>query len=1021
MTLTRLAVENNRVTWVVLAVIILAGLQAFMNMPRAYDPGFIIRTAQVVTYFPGAAAERVEALVSSPIEEVVKELPELDFVQSESRSGVSIVSVNIRESYSAMRPIWDNLRRKIDSVADELPAGVSTPQVNDDFGDVYGIVVGLTGEGFTFSELDTISDEAKAVFLQLRDTAKVEILGVQEERVFVEYNNARLADLGLSPGLLTQILEERNIVVSGGSFKLGDERISLEPSGNFESIEEIGETLLRLPETNQLFQLRDVATLSRSYVDPPEELVSINGTPGIAIAIAMREGGNNIELGRAVKNAIADFYDTYPIGIEFKLVNFSPQEVEDKVKGFVANLMQAIGVVSLVMLATLGLRTGLVVSSLIPITMLLSIIVMSSLNIGLDQISLAALIIALGMLVDNGIVMSENIMVRMEKGQSSFEAALSSSAELRTPLLTASLTTAAAFLPIYLAESSVGEFTASLFKVVTITLLSSWVVSLTIIPLLCVLFLRVKADAGAAPSKMEGLYRRGLNGLLRYRTATLLLTAVVFVVALRGFEFVPKLFFPPSDRSYFTVEFESPTGTSIDKTQKIVAEVEQYLARLKADPNSDSAVRDWVTYVGSGGPRFVLSHNPVPPTPSFALMVVNTSSPGAIASIRRELEEFTEDRYPDLELKTRLIENGPAVDNPVEIRLSGTDSTALFNAVDAVKKQYQDVGGLRNISDDWGQRQKKIEVRINQARAVRVGITNQDIALSMQAGLTGIQLTEYREGEDVIPVVLRSKASTLHDINKVSSLSVYNQSSGQAVPLRQVADVKLVWDIAKVYRRDGVRTVAVGAQLEPGVTAADRMLLIGPWLEAQREIWGPSVGIELGGESESSGDANEAIGAKLPIAAFIILLLLVGQFNSLRKSVIILTTIPLGLIGVVASLLLGQSFFGFMTLLGVVSLAGIVINNAIVLLERIGLELAAGESHLDAILNAAGQRARPIILTTATTVLGLLPLYLGGGEMWEPMALAIMGGLLVSTVLTLGVIPVLYAALYGVRGRTAHG
>ena len=1021
MTLTRLAVENNRVTWVVLAVIILAGLQAFMNMPRAYDPGFIIRTAQVVTYFPGAAAERVEALVSSPIEEVVKELPELDFVQSESRSGVSIVSVNIRESYSAMRPIWDNLRRKIDSVADELPAGVSTPQVNDDFGDVYGIVVGLTGEGFTFSELDTISDEAKAVFLQLRDTAKVEILGVQEERVFVEYNNARLADLGLSPGLLTQILEERNIVVSGGSFKLGDERISLEPSGNFESIEEIGETLLRLPETNQLFQLRDVATLSRSYVDPPEELVSINGAPGIAIAIAMREGGNNIELGRAVKNAIAGFYDTYPIGIEFKLVNFSPQEVEDKVKGFVANLMQAIGVVSLVMLATLGLRTGLVVSSLIPITMLLSIIVMSSLNIGLDQISLAALIIALGMLVDNGIVMSENIMVRMEKGQSSFEAALSSSAELRTPLLTASLTTAAAFLPIYLAESSVGEFTASLFKVVTITLLSSWVVSLTIIPLLCVLFLRVKADAGAAPSKMEGLYRRGLNGLLRYRTATLLLTAVVFVVALRGFEFVPKLFFPPSDRSYFTVEFESPTGTSIDKTHKIVAEVEQYLARLKADPNSDSAVRDWVTYVGSGGPRFVLSHNPVPPTPSFALMVVNTSSPGAIASIRRELEEFTEDRYPDLELKTRLIENGPAVDNPVEIRLSGTDSTALFNAVDAVKKQYQDVGGLRNISDDWGQRQKKIEVRINQARAVRVGITNQDIALSMQAGLTGIQLTEYREGEDVIPVVLRSKASTLHDINKVSSLSVYNQSSGQAVPLRQVADVKLVWDIAKVYRRDGVRTVAVGAQLEPGVTAADRMLLIGPWLEAQREIWGPSVGIELGGESESSGDANEAIGAKLPIAAFIILLLLVGQFNSLRKSVIILTTIPLGLIGVVASLLLGQSFFGFMTLLGVVSLAGIVINNAIVLLERIGLELAAGESHLDAILNAAGQRARPIILTTATTVLGLLPLYLGGGEMWEPMALAIMGGLLVSTVLTLGVIPVLYAALYGVRGRTAHG
>ncbi len=1018
MTLTGLAIENNRVTWMVLVVIVLAGLQAFKNMPRAYDPGFTVRTAQVVTYFPGAAAERVESLVSSPIEEVVKELPELDFVKSESRNGVSIVSVNIRESYTEMRPIWDNLRRKIDSIAQELPEGVSVPQVNDDFGDVYGIVVGLTGEGFTLRELDIISDEVKAVFLQLRDTAKVEILGVQEERIFLEYNNARLADLGLSPGLLTEILEQRNIVVSGGSFRLGDERISLEPSGNFESIDEIGETLLRLPETNQLFQLRDVASLNRSYVDPPEELVSVNGVPGIAISIAMREGGNNIELGRAVKAAIKGFYDTYPIGVEFHLVSFSPQEVEDKVKGFIANLLQAIGVVTLVMLLTLGLRTGLVVSSLIPVTMLLSIIVMSSLNIGLDQISLAALIIALGMLVDNGIVMSESIMVRMGKGQSSVEAALSSSAELKMPLLIASLTTAAAFLPIYLADSSVGEFTASLFKVVTITLLSSWVVSLTIIPLLCVLFLRVKVATVEQPSLLESLYRNVLAGLLHYRWVTLGLTAIVFIVALRGFELVPKLFFPPSDRAYFTVEFELPTGTAISKTQRIIAEAEQYLQQLKTDPDRDHGVKDWVAYVGSGGPRFVLSHNPVPSTSSFGLMVVNVESPAVIANLRRALETFSEDRYPDLELKTRLIENGPAVDNPIEIRVSGSNSMTLFAAVEAIKKQYQKIGGLRTIADDWGQRQKKIEVRIDQARAVRVGITNQDIALSMQAGLTGIQLTEYREGESVIPVVLRSKASTLHDINKVSSLSVYNQSSGQAVPLRQVADVKLVWDIAKVYRRDGVRTVAVSAQLDPGITAADRMSLLIPWLESQRDVWGSGIAIELGGESESSGDANTAIANKLPIAAFIIILLLVSQFNSLRKSIIILMTIPLGLIGVVVGLLVGQSFFGFMTLLGVVSLAGIVINNAIVLLERIGLELAAGQAHLDAILNAAVQRSRPIILTTATTVLGLLPLYLGGGEMWEPMALAIMGGLLVSTVFTLGVIPVLYAVLYGVRGRS---
>lgn len=449
MILTRLAIQYDRVTWVLLAIVLTAGLQSFKDMPRAYDPGFIIRTAQIVTYFPGASAERVEALVTYPIEEVVKEIPELDFVQSESRSGVSIISVNISEAYSDMRPIWDDLRRKVDSLPADLPEGASKPQVNDDFGDVYGIVVGLTGEGFSFRELADVADEVKASFLQLEDASKIDILGLQDERVFLEYDDARLADLGLSPGQLAQILEQRNIVVSGGAFNLGAERVALEPSGSFGSIDEIGKTLLRLPGTNQLFQLKDVATLSRAYVDPATQLVRVNGRPAIGIAIAMREGGNNIALGKAVQAKIEQFNVNYPLGIEFDLVSFSPKEVDEKVKGFVSNLLQAIAVVTLVMLMTLGLRTGLVVSSLIPITMLLSIIVMSSLSIGLDQISLAALIIALGMLVDNGIVVSESTMVHMERGKTALEAALASAEELKTPLLTASLTTAAAFLPIF--------------------------------------------------------------------------------------------------------------------------------------------------------------------------------------------------------------------------------------------------------------------------------------------------------------------------------------------------------------------------------------------------------------------------------------------------------------------------------------------------------------------------------------------------------------------------------------------
>jgi len=1012
--LTRLAIEYDRVTWVLLAIVVIAGLQIFKDMPRAYDPGFIIRTAQVVTHFPGASAERVEALVTSPIEEVVKEIPELDFVQSESRSGVSIVSVNITEAYTDMRPIWDDLRRKVENLPTALPEGASEPQVNDDFGDVYGVVVGLTGEGFSFRELADVADEVKAAFLQLEDAAKVDLLGLQEERVFLEYNNARLADLGLSPGQLAQILEQRNIVVSGGAFNLGAERVALEPSGSFGSIEEIGKTLLRLPGTNQLFQVRDVATLKRDYVDPATELVRVNGRPAIGIAIAMREGGNNIALGNAVMAEIEEFNEIYPLGIEFELVSFSPKEVDDKVKGFVSNLLQAIAVVTAVMLITLGFRTGLIVSSLIPITMLLSIIVMSNFSIGLDQISLAALIIALGMLVDNGIVVSESTMVHMGKGKTALEAALASAGELKTPLLTASLTTAAAFLPIFLAESSVGEFTASLFKVVTITLLSSWLISLTIIPLFCSLFLRVPEKNNVASHRFEHFYKSGLQYFLERRRMTLGVTALLLVIALQGFGALPKLFFPPSDRIYFTVELELPTGTSIETMEALVEELDLFFAEEKQDSASSGLV-NWVSYIGSGGPRFVLSHNPRQASPNFSLIVVNMREAGFIDRMRAKISEFSRDRYPDLQLKTRLIENGPSVDNPVEIRLSATDSNKLFAAVDELKAQLRELGGLNTIIDDWGQRQKKLEVRIDQIRAIRSGITNEDIAISMQAGLSGIKLTEYREGEDVIPVVLRSEASTLDDINKVLSLSVYNQSSGQAVPLRQVADVKLVWDVAKVLRRDSVRTVAVGAQLDNGVTASDRMQRLNGWLESKREEWGSTIDIEIGGESESSGDANEAIAKKLPIAGFIILLLLVSQFNSIRKSLVVLTTIPLGLIGVVISLLLGQSFFGFMTLLGVISLAGIVINNAIVMLERIEMELDGGCSHFDAIINAAVQRSRPIMLTTATTVLGLLPLYLGGGEMWEPMALAIMGGLLVSTVLTLCVVPVIYATVFRVE------
>ncbi len=1013
-------------------VILLAGFQSYLNMPRAYDPGFVIRAAQVVTYFPGASPERVELLVSDKIEKVVQEIPELDFVTSESRTGVSIIMVNIKESYKNMRPIWDNLRRKIDDVRGELPDGTIGPEVNDEFGDIYGIVITLTGEGYDYAELKDIADDTRDQFLYIDDVAKVDILGAQDERIFVEYSNTQLSKLNLSPSQLLQMLKGRNIIIPGGSIKLGNERIELEPSGNFQSVEEVRKTVISLPGSNEILYLSDIAEIKRGYVDPPASMVHSSGMKALGIAISMREGGNNIELGSHVRETLDHIKSSYPYGVEFEVINFSPTEVENKVNSFASSLVQAILVVAAVMLLSLGFRTGLIVAFLIPASMLVAMLLMSVFNIGLDQISLAALIIALGMLVDNGIVMTESIMVSMSAGKKPIDAAIESANELRVPLLTSSLTTAAAFLPIFLAESNIGEFTASLFKVVTITLLSSWLLSLTIIPLLCVSFLKVGQQTTRYDSTFYNGYRKFLTVLLRFRISTLVFTVLLFASAIFGLKYVPNIFFPPSDRLYFTVELTLPMGTAIERTEDVTSSFENFISenltvdssinKSSENENSseegqrDEGVTNWISYIGSGGTRFVLSHNPEPPGSNYALLVLNTTSSEVIDELIERLNDYAFDHFPDVLINAKRISSAAAVKNPVEVRLYGNDTDVLFHIMEETKREMKKIDGLQNITDDWGQRIKKLVVKINQQRALRVGVTNEDIAVSLQSGLSGLELTQYREDDKVIPVIFRSVEADRHDIRKLQSLTIYSQAKGTAIPLTQVADIEIVWEPAKILRRDRLKAITVGAQIKPGFTAAEGFNALKPWLKESAPHWPFSFRYELGGDAESSQKGNQSIADKLPIAFFIIMFLLVAQFNSIRKSIIILTTIPLGLIGVTAGLLIGKSFFGFMTLLGIISLAGIVINNAIVLLERIQLEInELGLVPYEAIISAAQKRFRPILLTTATTVLGLLPLYFGGGEMWEPMAIAIMAGLLFSTLLTLGVVPVLYALLFRVR------
>jgi len=1012
MDVTRFAIENNRVTLTALAVICFAGYQAFLTLPQAEDPGFTIRTAVVITYFPGANPQRVEDLVTDKIEKAIQELPELDAVRSKSTTGVSVVTVDIKEEYRDMRPIWDNLRRKVEKASRELPDGAREPIVNDEFGDTFGAIIAVTGDGYSYADLKDVAFDVRDMLLQLEDAGRIELHGVQEERVFIEFDGARLAELGLSVAQLQQQLESQNILVPGGSVSTGIERIELEPTGSFESIDDLASTVIRSNGQGGLIYLEDIASINRGYNDPPESLMRANGLPALGVAVSTKSTGNIVRHGEDIQALVGRLRNEYPAGLELSVVAFQPQVVERKVDEFVDNVLQAIGIVLLAMLLMLGPRTGMVVASLIPAAMLMSLAIMQQFDIGLNQMSLAALIIALGMLVDNAIVMSESIMVEMAAGKAAVDAAVDSARELKIPLLTSSLTTSAAFLPIYLAESTVGEYTNQLFTVVTIALLSSWALALTVIPLLCVLFLKVKqtGDEDSSDSLLYRLYRSLLIPALRLRWLTVAAVVGIFYVSLQGFAYIPNIFFPPSDKPMFTVELEAPTGTAIERTERIVKDVDRFLADQQA-----AGVETWSAYVGRGAPRFTLSYGPEQTRPEYAYMIINTASTEVIPAIRDALDAFLTESFPDVRTVIQPLQNGPVVRHPIEVRLMGDDVDRLFSMVDELKSEMRETPGLRSIGDDWGNRTKKIVVDVDNARARRAGLSNEDIALSLMSSLSGFAVTDYREGDEVIPVTMRSKNDDRRQIATLETLNVYSQSSGRSVPLQAVADLEVVWQPAKIFRRNRLKSVTVFANLDPGVTAAEAMSRIEPWVEEQSAAWPLGFSHEFGGELEASGEGNQSIGEKLPIAGLAIILLLVAQFNSIRRPLIILLTIPLGLIGVVIGLLLTGSYMGFMTFLGVISLAGIVINNAIVLLDRIKIEIEQnGLPENRAIVEAAQRRLRPILLTTVTTVGGLIPLWLGGGVMFEPMAIAILFGLIFATALTLGVVPVLYAIFFRV-------
>ena len=1023
MNLTEFSIKRNRVSLSLLGVVIVFGMTLYTSLSRDSMPPYTVRIANIVTQFPGASPERVEEMVTDKIEKKAQELPELKEVTSTSRTGLSVVTVELKMTVEKqdLQPVWDRLRRKLDQI-DDLPDNVDPNLDDDGIGEVFGIALGLTSDGYSYAELKDFADDIRDDLIKLQDAAKVEINGIQEERVFVEFENSKLATYGLTSSRLQQIINNTNILNSGGEINVEDERIILEPTGNFDSIANIREMLIPVGENGQVVALEDITVVKRGYIDPPKQVVRINGTDAVSLHVSLIEGSSITDLGIDVDALIERWNAKLPVGVELQRISSIDTYINKKIDDFVGNLIQSIVIVLVVMLIFLGLRTGLVIASLIPIVTITTIMVMGVIDMGLNQITLAALIMALGMMVDNGIVVAESIIVKLEAGIDVTKAAIDSCKELFTPLLISTLTTSAAFLSFYLAESTMGDIMGPLFVVISIALLSSWILSLSIITLFCVFFLKVDVKDADNPSFLDRIidtlklyYADLIMWALGRRKWVLFAITAFFFISLWGFGKLPFVFFPDSDRNMITIDINLPEGTKIETTRRTLAEIGQYIDdSLAINETRLEGIVDYSAFIGEGPSSYDLGYTPDEANSNYAHVLVNTSTFEINGAMIEKLDKYCFDQFPNADVKVaRLGSGGSGV--PIEIKVSGEDPDKLSEISNTIKEKLDEQPFTKNVKDDWGPKSKKFVIAIDQTQAQITGITNEDIALSLKTVLDGFQAGEYREEDKSIPIVMKGDQGKEQTLASLETLNVFSQSSGKSVPLLQVARILPQWQYAKIKRLDITRTIVISSELMDQGNASAIVKVITPWLQEQNKEWGDDYTYKLGGDAENSAENMGAVTAYLPLSAFIIVMLLIIQFNSFRKMTMVLTTIPLGVIGMVLGLFVFGVPFGFMAFLGLISLAGIVINNAIVLVDRIEIEQnEIKREPQDAIIAACLQRFRPILLATFTTVLGLIPLYLGGGEMWEPMAVTIMVGLLFGTVITLVFIPSFFSVLYKV-------
>ncbi len=1018
MKLTEIAIKESRLTLTLVVFVVLGGLIALFNLPRSEDPKIPFRFALVTTIYPGASAERMENLVSSKIEEAVKEVPEVDFVNSLSRNNASGVLIKLKDDYRDLRPIWDRLRRKIERVGNDFPEGVKGPFFNDEYGEVFGIIVTISSRNLPYQEIKNATDALHQRLLGLSQVSKVIELGKREERITITYDDAEMAEAGLSPYHYKANMEAQNVIAPGGGIPQGRERIATEPASDLKSRQAIENLYVAFPEDEDAFGLDELVDVSSGFKDPPDSLLRSSGVPAIGIGISLREGGNIEKLGRQVLEAVDEFSQSTTEGLQFDYVAFEPERVKERVNRFFINLLQSLLIVGIILMVSLGLRTGSVVASMMPLVVLAALCVMLALGLNINLVALAAFIVVLGIMVDTHIVISERIMVLREQGMSALTAATTTTSELYPPLLTATFTTVAGFLPIYVAKSTGGEYVTPLFTIVTITLFCSTLFAFTITPVLSIKFFKIKPD-GHKPLRERPIYRlyhKILLSLLPRPILVLTTLAVVFALSIYCFRFIPTIFFPPSDRPIFTVDVEFPSGTVIEHTERTAAKIDQFVQEnLLVDQNDGKGITNWVSFIGRNAPRYILNHRTREYNPEYAYFIFNITSTDDFPWLREKLEAFCAENIKDGQYRIRRIEAGPAVGFPIRVHISGENLEGMFGIAEEIKAEMEKLPGVFNVNDNWGSPIKKYRVVIDEEAAGLAGVTHGEIAVALQTYLTGIPVTEIQQGKESIPVIIQSSVEGSDELEKINALNVYSSIYKRSVPLRDVAGMIEVHESANIIRRDFRRTVSVRADVEPGLNPKKVDRALEKFMSQKRSQWGEEFFVRLGGEGTESAKANLSILYNVHWAFFIILLLLVKQTRSFRRTFIILSAVPMGIIGVVFGLLVTRQPFGFTTLIGIVSLTGIVVNNAIILIDRIRINTGKGElCAQECIVEAALNRMRPILLTTITTVGGILPLYLRANPTWQGMAVAIIFGLLFATILVLGIVPILYALLFRV-------